>query len=90
VDEQPELHFLLDAHDGVYSLVLHPTGITLWQAVATVDPTFPMKGPGDDVQARRRPRPRAPDQLTPVRAIRGVQLGRVTRKTVVLREWKGP
>ncbi len=46
-----------------YSLVLTPEGLTLWHAVAVVDPTFPVKGPGSDAQGRRRPWPRVPDQL---------------------------
>jgi hypothetical protein len=67
--------------ERAYSLVVHPKGITLWNAVCCVDPTFPIVGPGDDERGRRRPWPRVPDQLTIVRAIRAATSGRVTRST---------
>lgn len=64
-------------------LVLHPTGITLWNAVCVVDATFPTKGPGRDARRRRNSWPRVPDQLTLVRALRAATSGRVTRKDVL-------
>jgi hypothetical protein len=64
-------------------LVLHRTGITLWNAVCCVDPTFPTRAPSNDKRGRRRPWPRVPDQLTLVRAIRGATSGRITRKDVL-------
>lgn len=61
------------------SIVLTPQGLSLWQAVCVVDPTFPAVGPGDDARGQRRPRPRVLDQLTLVRAIRGAVNGKITR-----------
>ena len=43
--------------------------------------------PAPEPGRRRRPWPRVPDQLTLVRAIRGVQSGRVTRKDAIMRQW---
>ncbi len=63
--------------EQAYSLVLTPQGLSLWQAVCVVDPTFPAMG--DDARGQRRPWPRGPDQLTLVRAIRGAVDGRITR-----------
>jgi len=70
--------------ERAHSLVLTPEGLTLWHAVAVVDPTFPVVGPGQD-GGRRRPWPRVPDQLTLVRAIRAAASGRVTRKEALAR-----
>jgi hypothetical protein len=67
--------------ERAYSLALTPGfGITLWQAVCVVDPTFPTKGPG-----QQRHWVRVPDQLTIVRAIRAATSGRITREQVVAR-----
>ena len=60
-------------------------GVTLWQAVCCVDPTFPTKGPGSDKRGRRRQWAQVPDQLTIVRAIRAAVSGRATRKAVLTR-----
>jgi hypothetical protein len=78
-------HPTSETWERAYSLVVHPKGINLWHAVCCVDPTFPIVGPGDDARGRRRPWPRAPDQLTIVRAIRAATSGRVTRKHVLAR-----
>lgn len=64
-------------------LVLHPTGITLWNAVCVLEPTFPTKAPGNDKRGQRRPWARVPDQLTIVRAIRAAVSGRITRTDVL-------
>jgi hypothetical protein len=64
VIENPTSATWEDAH----GLILTPgLGITLWNAVCCVDPTFPMRGPGQDERGRRRAWPRVPDQLTIVR-----------------------
>lgn len=42
--------------DEAYSIILNPyvgMGLTLWQAVIAVDPSFPRVGPREDVRGRR-------------------------------------
>jgi hypothetical protein len=76
--------------ERAHGLVLHRKGITLWHAVTCVDPTFPVKGPGNDKRGRRRPWARVPDQLTIVRAIQAAKGGRITIKQVIDRSQRGP
>ncbi len=68
--------------EDTYAILLQPS-VTLWMAVAHVDPTFPRKGPGQDARGRRNPWLRVPDQLTLVRAIRAAANGRVSLRRLL-------
>jgi hypothetical protein len=61
--------------ERAYAIMLRPSGMTLWQAVTLVDPSYPTTGPGGP-RGRRNPWARVPDQLTLVRAIRYAASGR--------------
>lgn len=62
--------------DDAYSIVLRDgkgfgLGLTLWQAVIAVDPTFPRQGPATDIEGNVVAGwPRVPDQFTIVRALK--------------------